>query len=605
MGTEQFMKARSKTTSTVMLTMIAIVASLFAATFAPIPATASDGFIDVVVREAAPQTGTAEDLVDALGGEVGVSLEIIGGFQATVPVGAIPSLEANPSVTAVTPNAALQLLDDDRWEDDKSPFQGYSAWHAGYTVYGPWFMASGANGQGVDVALIDSGVVPVEGLTYPGKILNGPDLSFESQSDQFRYLDTYGHGTHMAGIIAGRDSALTGDPAKIYQRYWDESRGGFAGVAPGARVVSVKVAGHDGATDVSQVIAAIDWVVQHKNSDGLNIRVMNLSFGTDSSQPYALDPLAYAVEQAWNAGIVVVVAAGNDGNAAQLRNPALDPFVIAVGAADSNGSYRISDDYVTDFTSCGTTDRHVDVVAPGRSIRSLRAPGSTADTDHPGARVGDRFFKGSGTSQAAAVVSGAAALLVSQRPDITPDQVKAMFMDHAQSLSGQSSKCQGAGELNLRNVRDSATPVAVQTHSPSTGLGSLDAARGAVKLEADGMVLDGELDIFGNAFDPASWAIASANGTSWSAGTWNGTSWSGTSWSGTSWSGLSWTGTSWSGTSWSGLSWSGLSWSSQVWTGTSWSGTSWSGTSWSGTSWSTAGWLSAGWGDAAGGLRWD
>ena len=89
-----------------------------------------------------------------------------------------------------------------------------------------------------------------------------------------------------------------------------------------------QVLGHDGATDVSQVIAAIDWVVQNRNADGLNIRVMNLSFGTDATQSYVLDPLAYAVEQAWNAGIVVVVAAGNDGNAAPLRNPASDPFVI-------------------------------------------------------------------------------------------------------------------------------------------------------------------------------------------------------------------------------------------------------------------------------------
>ena len=257
-------------------------------------------------------------------------------------------------------------------------------------------------------------------------------------------------------------------------------------------------------------------------------------------------------------------------------------------------------DFVTDYTSCGTRDRHVDLVAPGRSIRSLRAPGSTADLDHPGARVGDRFFKGSGTSQAAAVVSGAAALLVSQRPDITPDQVKAIFMDHAQPLRGQSSLCQGAGELKLRKVRDAATPSADQTHTPATGLGSLDASRGSIRLESDGQVLDGEQDIFGQEFNGNEWVTASALGTSWSAGDWNGTSWSGTSWSGTSWSG-----TSWSGTSWSGLSWTGLSWSSKVWTGTSWSGTSWSGTSWSGSNWTTSGWLSAGWNAASQGVRWD
>ena len=586
----------------VVLLALAMVAPLLG-TGAPASA---DERIQVIVREADASSGTAERAVERAGGEVGQTLAIIGGFEATVPANAVAALSADPSIIGVTADVGLQLLDDDDWEDDESPFAGYSAWHAAYTVYGRYFMQSGAHGQGVDVALIDSGVVPVEGLTFEDKLVYGPDLSFESQNEEFRHLDTYGHGTHMAGIIAGRDDHMTGDPSTFYQKYWNENYGGFAGVAPGARIVSVKVAGHDGATDVSQVIAAIDWVVQHKNTDGLNIRVLNLSFGTDSDQPYALDPLAYAVEQAWNAGIVVIVAAGNDGNAAALRNPAIDPFVIAVGAADSNGSYYISDDFVTDFTNCGTSDRHIDIVAPGRSIRSLRAPGSTADIEHPAARVGDRFFKGSGTSQAAAVVSGAAALLVSQRPDITPDQVKAMFMDHAQPLSGESTTCQGAGELKLRNIRNASTPSTTQSHTPSTGTGSIDAARGSVRLEDAGVPLTGEQDIFGVDWDADLWATASAAGGSWSGGDWNGStwtggSWSGGSWSGGSWSGGSWSGGSWSGANWSGGSWSGGSWSATVWAGMEWLGGSWSGGSWSGTSWTGGSWSASGWS----GLSWD
>ena len=190
------------------------------------------------------------------------------------------------------------------------------AWTQGYT------------GQGIDIALIDSGVVPVNGLTAPGKVINGPDLSFESQADNLRYLDTYGHGTHLAGIMAGRDDAVS-EPtlANAYDH--------FIGVAPDARIVNVKVADSRGATDVSQVIAAIDWVVQHRNDNGMNIRVINLSYGTDGTQDYLVDPLAFAVEQAWKAGIVVVVAAGNDGEGSPLRNPATDPFVIAVGASAS------------------------------------------------------------------------------------------------------------------------------------------------------------------------------------------------------------------------------------------------------------------------------
>ena len=235
----------------------------------------------------------------------------------------------------------------------------------------------------IDVAVIDSGVVPVQGLTTGGKVINGPDLSFDSQSEDLRYMDTYGHGTHLAGIIAG----------------YDGTRTGFLGVAPGARIVNVKVANYEGAVDVSQVIAAIDWVVQHRNDNGMNIRVINLAYGTDSVQPADVDPLSFAVEQAWRAGIVVVVAAGNDGNSTALRNPAFNPYVIAVGASDSNYTGKPGDDFVASFTNCGTSDRYIDVLAPGRSIISLRNPGSAADVEHPEARIGDRFFLGSGTSQ--------------------------------------------------------------------------------------------------------------------------------------------------------------------------------------------------------------
>ena len=149
----------------------------------------------------------------------------------------------------------------------------------------------GFYGQGVDVALTDSGVAAVDGLSAPGKVLHGPDLSFESQSEAFRFTDTFGHGTHMAGIITGRDTATPRPVQKGVENH-------FVGVAPEARVVSVKVADSHGSFDVSQVIAAIDWVVQHRKDDGLNIRVLNLSFGTDSVQDYRLDPLAYAAEAA-------------------------------------------------------------------------------------------------------------------------------------------------------------------------------------------------------------------------------------------------------------------------------------------------------------------
>jgi serine protease AprX len=184
-------------------------------------------------------------------------------------------------------------------------------------------------GKGVTVALIDTGVSPVEGLDAAGKIINGPDLSLDGQAPNLRHLDGFGHGTHMAGIIAGRDSAVPVAGATGAKN--------FVGVAPDARVLNMKVATADGATDVSQVIAAIDWVVQHRNDNGMNVRVINVSYGTSSSQSYVLDPLAHAVENAWRAGVVVVAAAGNDGPGQVLTMPAVDPYVIAVGGQRSQG----------------------------------------------------------------------------------------------------------------------------------------------------------------------------------------------------------------------------------------------------------------------------
>jgi serine protease AprX len=448
--------------------------------------------------------------------------------------------------------------------------------------------AAGVDGSGVGVALIDTGVVPVDGLRQ-AHVVTGPDLSLEGQVESLRNADTYGHGTHLAGIIAGAPAT-------------DGS--GFGGVAPGAALTSVKVGSAAGIVDVSQVVAAIDWVVEHRADDPAHpVRVLNLSYGTDGTQDYRLDPLTHAVENAWRAGIVVVVAGGNGGTEApSLVNPATDPFVIAVGAADSRGTVRTGDDTVTDFSSRGDASRRVDLVAPGRSVVSLRDPGGYVDGVYPQARVGDRFTKGSGTSQAAAVVSGAVALLLEQHPELTPDQVKALLTASAARMPKADAAGRGAGELNVLAASRARTPDhAEQSWARSTGLGSMEAARGTSHVELDGVPLSGERTVWGP-FDAAAWAAASSGGTAWDGGHWmgqeltgagwsgDGGNWSGLSWSGLSWSGLSWSGLSWSGLSWSGLSWSGLSWSGLSWSGLSWSGLSWSGLSWSGLSWSGDTW---------------
>jgi serine protease AprX len=458
------------------------------------------------------------------------------------------------------------------------------------TIGADQLWAAGSTGRGVGVALVDTGVVPV-GDFAADRLVYGPDLSLDSQSPAGRYLDTYGHGTHLAGIIAG-------------------SGGQFRGVAPQARLTSVKVGAYDGAVDVSQVIAAVDWVVAHRDDDAKHpIRVLNLSYGTDSVQDYRLDPLTHAVENAWRAGIVVVVAAGNGGTAApRLADPAADPYVIAVGATDTMGTAAGHDDTVADFSSRGTAARRVDLVAPGRSIVSLRDPGSFVDTAYPDARVGDGYFKGSGTSQAAAVVSGAVALLLQRHPDLTPDEVKAALVRSADRLPRADAAGQGAGELDVAGAAALANQDrlagAAQGWPTSTGRGSLEAARGDAHVGIGDALLAGENDLFGP-FDTAAWAAASSAGSAWVGGSWmgrqlagggwtQGTSgqagWSGLTWSGLTWSGLTWSGLTWSGLTWSGLTWSGLTWSGLTWSGLTWSGLTWSGLTWSGLTWSDSSW---------------
>jgi serine protease AprX len=421
----------------------------------------------------------------------------------------------------------------------------------------------GLTGRGVDVALLDSGVAPVRGLDGPGKVVNAVDVSTEAAHPEVAYLDGYGHGTHMAGIIAGRD------PEVVAGREKDDKRN-FVGMAPDARIVNVKAADASGATDVSQVLAGIDWVVQHRTSDGLDIRVLNLSFGTDGVQDYQIDPLAYAVEVAWRKGIFVVVSAGNRGyGSPKLNNPATDPYVLAVGANNPNNTDKIDDDTIPSWSSRGDATRGVDLVAPGKSIISLRVPGSAIDATAPQGRVGERYFRGSGTSQAAAVVSGAAALLLQQRPGLTPDQLKELLISTARPLKRATGAEQGAGLLALEPARAARTPTAAtQTWPTATGTGSLEAARGSAHItDTDGVALTGEQDIFGQTWDGRMWSGRMWSGDSWTAEGWLGRMWSGRMWSGEGWTGRMWSGRMWSGDTWSGRMWTGNAWSSAQWGG--------------------------------------
>ena len=467
-------------------------------------------------------------------------------------------------------------------------------WQKGYT------------GKGVDVAVIDTGVSRVPGLNGSGKVIDGADLSFDSQNPLFAHLDGFGHGTMMASIIAGSDAVGTSKTCGaclVASPYSDTTK--FVGIAPGARIINVKAGAFDGSTDVSQVIAAIDWVVQHRTQNGMNIRVINLSYGTDSVQEFGIDPLAYAAEVAWRKGIVVVASAGNEGlKTPSLASPAYNPNILAVGASDTKGTVTLADDFIPTFAQHGSALRHVDVVAPGAHIIGLKVPGSTIDSSVTTGKVGTRFQRGSGTSEATAVVSGVVALLLQKYPSATPDQIKTLLTTTAQPTASTESVppelmvladrflqwWQGNGVVRADQAAGQALPVVEALPFTSRGTGTLEGARGSTHVISNGVSLTGEKDILSAPWDGMRWSAAAWAGTSWSGGSWNGMRWSGSSWLTRTWATTIWTGSDWSGMRWSGMRWSAMSWLGMRWSGLGWDGMRWSTGSWDGMRWSDSSW---------------
>jgi serine protease AprX len=523
-----------------------LASALLVATIVRPAATPPLSFVPVVIHERAPLTQSAEQLIDAVGGRVTRPLPLIGGFAADVPVDRLSLLGPDGPIAGLYVDTPIRMagIGTEAWDD----LEPNLAWRKSIRLPS---VPLGIDGSGVTVAMIDTGVAHVQDLG--DRVVARVDFTPGGNGD-----DAYGHGTHLAGVIAGNGAA---------------SGGKWRGVAPGAQLVSLKVAGPDGATDVSVVIAALQWVVTHRAQYG--IKVLNLAFGTDSVQPYALDPLNAAVERAWAAGITVVVSAGNRGPGT-INKPGDDPFVITVGAADLNQTVDRKDDEVAPFSGSGMTQDGFlkpDLVAPGTTIVATRDAGSTIDTLHPDAVLDGDYFKGTGTSQAAAIVSGVAALLYQANPSLRPGAVKSILMGSTFRASqyrtgGGSGLVDAAGAFSSINSGDWANGGLVR----SLGAGTLEGSRGRFHVHAD-LNHDGQLDLVTGEQDVL--------GAPWDSTSWSSTSWSSTSWSSTTWSSQISENSGWSSNSWSSTSWSGMYWSSNSWSSNSWSSTSWSSVAWS------------------------
>jgi len=503
-------------------------------------ASASFGSETVIVTGSGSLSPTSAVL--QVGGSVLTHYTIINGVLASVPVASEPVLAALPGIV-VTPDEEVSLQ-----ADTATPPRQPAAVFPQQTG-ADQLATAGNTGQGISVAVLDTGISSLPDLA--GRLLGGVDLT----NDNDPFQDRYGHGTFVAGLIAGNGAS---------------SGGQYAGEATGANLVSVKVAGVSGKSDLGTLISGLQWAVNNRAQ--YNIKVLNISLGYQPKGSTVTNPLDQAVERAWQSGITVVASAGNAGPFnGTILSPGDDPLVITVAALDDLGQVSVSNDTMTAFSSVGptSTDGWVkpDLVISGRSVVSLAAPGSTIYNNNPSARIAAANFVGSGTSFSSAITSGAAALVIAQNPGITPNQVKARLLGTATPGPVGDPFVDGHGVLNAYAAATSP---------------ALDYQQSAASL---GPTQSGSTVSLANTCAVCTWNPDLWVGTAWNGTAWNGTAWNGTAWNGTAWNGTAWNGTAWNGTAWNGAQWNGTAWNGTAWNGTAWNGTAWNGTAWNGTAW--------------------
>jgi serine protease AprX len=367
----------------------------------------------------------------------------------------------------------------------------------------------GITGQGVGIAIIDTGVDDARAdFKDPDTGASRVVAKVNTNAAAATVADGYGHGTHVAAIAAGNSWAQAPGP----------NQGKYVGVAPGANLIAVRVSDDQGRTYLSDVMSGIDWVIANRQL--YNIRVLNLSLSSTVAESARTSYLAAAVERAWLNGILVVVAAGNQGPNTALYPPGNDPFVVSVGADDPVGTTARADDRMAPWSSYGTTqDGFVkpDVVAPGRRIASSLASGTPVmGTSFPTRKVDGEYIWMSGTSMAAPQVAGVAALAYERTPSLTNDGLKWLLTFTATPVGG-------------------AVPLVGQ------GAGLVD-ARAAVLYAGTPGVANNGLRINVHLVGPNGATIytpVGPTGATWTEGGWDSTTWTEGGWDSSTWSSVS------------------------------------------------------------------
>ena len=538
----------------------AIFAALLAAALlaAAAPAVEALGH-SVSVIVIGPDAGTAASVTEANHGEVDHVLPIVNGVSARMPESRLDDLART---MYVVPDRGISLQSSSYGDALASAYPrevgAADLWNAGTT------------GEGVTVALVDTGVADVPDLA--NTVIARANLTREEDA-----LDTYGHGTFQAGLIAGTGAS---------------SDGRYVGVAPGANLLSVKVADASGSTSLSQVLAGVQLV--DSAAERFNVRVMLLALDSESPLPPDLDPLSWALRTAWAHGITVVVPAGNGGpEPGTIASPGEDPWLLTVGSVDDLGTPEVDDDLVSEFTAQGPTrwgDEKPDLAAPGEHLVSLRAPGSTVDTENPSAVVEGDYFKGSGTSMSAAVTAGAAALLLSERPDLSPDEVKALLTATATGIADGHADATGSGIVNASAAVafDGALPELPEAEivfgdavEPFTPPGQ----RYEWAQDDDGVWTWGSQRIDGR----------HGNGPKWSDEEWAARQWAARQWAARQWIARQWTARQWAARQWAARQWAARQWAARQWTADRLAARQWAARQWNARQWTEEDWTARQW----------
>jgi serine protease AprX len=460
---------------------------------------------------------------DSYGSQVRDQFNSIAGVSANLTGSQILALGKKPYVTSIMANETVKTS----WYG--MPYSNSQLW--------PWAAGAPVNWSDYGstpgtIAVVDSGI-DASRTDFGGRVLAQVNMASLGPNSPG---DGYGHGTFVAGIAAGEAP-------------------GYAGAAPNAPLLSIDVMNDQGQATVADVVKAADWILANKTK--YNIKVANFSLHAVNRASVMFDPLDQAVEKLWFNGIVVVAAAGNYGSAAGPSGvpfaPGNDPFVITVGATDIGSSFGASDDNVAPFSAWGYTPdgfAKPDIAAPGRYMIGPVPAKATLPLQRADHVTAPGYMQLSGTSFAAPVVAGAAAMLMAQHPTWTPGQVKGALMVTATREPNAPKGSLGVGEVNIAAARwfSKAPP------NPNAGLNQY------VKSLADGT----------RAFDAPAWQAAAKANKAWDAAAWSDAAWSDAAWSDVAWSDAAWADAAWASVAWGDVAWSDAAWSDAAWSDAAW-----------------------------------